>query len=151
MFHFSRRSSLASIPGTNHSRIRNDTLASIFANGFPYSTKLSGHRSCVNALAFSSRDGRFLASGGDDLAIHLWDFHQDDVKTSASSFRGPKGNIFCLAFSATNRYLGGTDENILKYDMNHFGSHMNTISKDLPDQTFREHLVRPIRPKQQST
>lgn len=29
--------------------------------------KLEAHKSCVNALAFSSGDGRFLASGGDGM------------------------------------------------------------------------------------
>jgi len=32
--------------------------------GILYRT-LEAHRSCVNALAFSSKEGRFLASGGD--------------------------------------------------------------------------------------
>ncbi|KAF8158181.1 WD40-repeat-containing domain protein [Crassisporium funariophilum] len=81
--------------------------------------KLEAHTSCVNALAFSSGDGRFLASGGDDLRICLWDFHQDDIKSPSIALRGPKGNIFCLEFSANNRYLfsGGTSETVLKYDI----------------------------------
>ncbi|KAK0441633.1 WD40 repeat-like protein [Armillaria borealis] len=61
------------------SRSRSQILESIFYKGLPYSRKLSAHTSCVNYLAFSSNGARFLASGGDDLDIHIWDFHQDDI------------------------------------------------------------------------
>ncbi|KAJ3534353.1 hypothetical protein NMY22_g6964 [Coprinellus aureogranulatus] len=53
------------------------------------SRRLSSHTSCVNALAFSSGDGQFLASGGDDLRVKLWDFHQDDVKSPSHELVGP--------------------------------------------------------------
>lgn len=71
--------------------------------------KLQGHRSCVNALAFSSGDGQWLASGGDgwlfrsniamlalithkDLAVQLYDFHQQDIKKPSCSFLGHRVN-----------------------------------------------------------
>ncbi|KAF8967182.1 WD40 repeat-like protein [Flammula alnicola] len=103
--------------------------------------KLEGHRSCVNALAFSSGDGRFLASGGDDLRILLWDFHQDDVKSPSYILRGPKGNIFCLDFSATNRFIysAGTCERIYKYDIAHLGNSVTPANYSSPDHIFREH------------
>lgn len=71
---------------------------------------LTGHTSCVNALAFSNGDGRFLASGGDgaelsstaqksselkslpclpDLRIQLFDFQREDLNHPSWSFVGP--------------------------------------------------------------
>ncbi|KAF5382441.1 hypothetical protein D9615_002712 [Tricholomella constricta] len=140
--HHATHPSSASVVGFNHRRIlRKEIMNSIFANGFPYSSKLSAHTSCVNALAFSSSDGRFLASGGDDFRTCIWDFHQEDVTTPVASLRGPRGNIFTLAFSATNRYLysGGTDETVLKYDVSSFGSHLDTGTTKDPVRTFRAH------------
>ena len=69
--------------------------------------KLTQHTSCVNALAFSPDDGRWLASGGDgefptevlvkgvpyfsaDRQILLWDFHQDNLRYPSASFSGPR-------------------------------------------------------------
>jgi WD repeat-containing protein 22 len=70
--------------------------------------KLIGHSSCVNALAFSSGEGRWLASAGDgksllpywhrykwspsshiDRVVKLWDLHQEDVSVPSCSFTGP--------------------------------------------------------------
>ncbi|KAF9464101.1 WD40 repeat-like protein [Collybia nuda] len=144
MFHQSKRSSLASVSVIDRfefGNTREDAVRALLENSFPYSKKLSGHSSCVNALAFSTGDGRFLASGGDDMQIQIWDFHQDNVNVPSCSFRGPRGNIFSLEFSATNRYLysGGTDETVLKYDISHFGSYLDATSVRSPLQTFREH------------
>ncbi|KAF8895628.1 WD40-repeat-containing domain protein [Infundibulicybe gibba] len=123
----SHRKTSFAVPGRSafrHGQTRSEMLASMLARGFPYSSKLTAHTSCVNALTFSSGDGRFLASGGDDLNILLWDFHQDDVKTPSYCFHGPRGNVFTLAFSAHNRFLlsGGTDETVLKYDIGRMDS-----------------------------
>ncbi|KAG6872016.1 hypothetical protein C0995_013894 [Termitomyces sp. Mi166 len=59
-------------------------------------SKLAAHTSCVNALAFSSGEGRFLASGGDDFRIYLWDFHQEDVTTPIYTLHGPKDGRILL-------------------------------------------------------
>ncbi|KAK2465717.1 hypothetical protein APHAL10511_002261 [Amanita phalloides] len=101
--------------------MRRSSAASIHAllnNGFPFSTPLSAHNSCVNALAFSN-DGRFLISAGDDLQLRLWLFHQDDVCAPGPKCLGPRSNIFTIAISPSNRYIysGGTDSIILKYDI----------------------------------
>ncbi|KIL68001.1 hypothetical protein M378DRAFT_191493 [Amanita muscaria Koide BX008] len=104
---------------------RREYLSSILSKGFPYSRKLIAHTSCVNALVFS-RDGRFLVSGGDDMQLRLWDFHQDNVTSPSCMCVGPKSNVFALAVSASNRYIysGGTDETVLKYDIAYFDSGM---------------------------
>lgn len=42
-------------------------------------TALQAHHSCVNALSFSKHDGgRYLASGGDDKRVLLWDTARPD-------------------------------------------------------------------------
>ncbi|KAH9931682.1 WD40 repeat-like protein [Epithele typhae] len=84
--------------------------------GLPYSKKLSAHTSCVNSLAFS-KEGRWLASAGDDPYIHLWDFNQ-------KAFTGPRSNVFTVAFSASGQYLysGDTQDIIYQYDLLHMSS-----------------------------
>ncbi|KAF9533088.1 WD40-repeat-containing domain protein, partial [Crepidotus variabilis] len=107
----------------------------------PYSRRLSAHKSCVNALKFSCGEGRFLASGGDDLGICLWDFYQDDVKQPSYTLRGPTRNIFTLEFSANNKYLlvGGSSDVVLKYDVATLGSSVESFNRLLPDQTYHHH------------
>lgn len=51
---------------------RSALVASRFASGFQYHTPLRAHYACVNALAFSAGDGTWLASGGDDKRVLLW-------------------------------------------------------------------------------
>ncbi|KAF5380662.1 hypothetical protein D9757_007048 [Collybiopsis confluens] len=73
--------------GLPTSRVRPFTS---FDQGFLYSTKLNAHSSCINALVLSKASARFLASGGDDLRIQLWDFHQEDVVAPCHTFVGPR-------------------------------------------------------------
>lgn len=88
-------------------------LVCIYQN---HARTLNAHTSCVNALAFSSLDGRFLASGGDgasvccspaelhdhgfciDLNINLWDLHEERVSTPCCSFKGPIVILACPNF-----------------------------------------------------
>ncbi|KAF9645772.1 WD40 repeat-like protein [Thelephora ganbajun] len=100
--------------------IKEKTLRNLLDAGFAYSrSSLLGHSSCVNALAFSNGDGRFLASGGDDLKIQLFDFQQEDLNHPSWSFVGPTTNIFSLAFSANNTHLycGTTGRKLYQYDL----------------------------------
>lgn len=87
--------------------------------GFPYSRKLTAHKSCVNYLAFSRHGGRWLASAGDDFRVLLWDFGEEDLLRPGHVFAGPSGNVLALDFSAMNQFLysGGADNIILKYDV----------------------------------
>ncbi len=86
---------------------------------------LGGHTSCVNSLALSRHDGRYLASGGDDREIHIRDLFVDLSKRSQTVpiaiLKGHQSNIFSLAWSANNRYLfsAGNDSQILYYDVEH--------------------------------
>jgi WD repeat-containing protein 22 len=99
----------------------------MLAGGFPYSRNLRAHSSCVNALAFR-KDGRFLASAGDDLRIHLWDFHQDDLQSPSFTLQGPLGNVFALAWSSSGNtlYSSGIDHRILIHDISTIGSGKTT-------------------------
>lgn len=47
------------------------SLAASQYSHLDHTTALSAHHSCVNALAFS-KDGRWLASGGDDMELRVW-------------------------------------------------------------------------------
>ncbi|KAJ4465826.1 WD40-repeat-containing domain protein [Lentinula edodes] len=114
------------------------TSSTFFDYGFHYSTKLRAHSSCINALALSSNGGRFLASGGDDLDVHLWDFHQEDINKPCHTLVGPRNNIFCLEFSCSNQFLfaGGTDTIVHQYDVSRL--EIGPLSK-LPMKMVPEH------------
>ncbi|KAL1676900.1 WD40-repeat-containing domain protein [Schizophyllum commune] len=104
------------LPRHRRSTLRDDPL---LRNGFPYHQRLRAHSSCVNALAFSTYDGgRYMASGGDDLKVQIWDFHRQDQREPSCSMEGALANIFNIAFSATNKYVfsGGADDRIMQYD-----------------------------------
>ena len=67
---------------------------------------LRAHHSCVNALALS-HDGRWLASGGDDLRVLL-----HDVDALADGPKGASGgaqsNIFSVAWTCDDRVRSST-------------------------------------------
>ncbi|KAF7316237.1 WD40 repeat-like protein [Mycena indigotica] len=120
-------------------RQRRHHIDTLIATGFPYSIKLDKHLSCVNTLAFSSSNGRFLASGGDDLDIHIWDLYEDHLRAPCHTLTGHYKNIFQLKFSAHDRYLysGGVDNMVLQYDVSTMGLRGKISS--LAHQVFREH------------
>lgn len=116
---------------TSAIQTRQALVRRLFEDGFPYVHEVRGHRSCVNALAFSRGTGQWLASGGDDMRIHVRDVLDYDVDRSAhpeaSTYRtyekllGPTSNIFSLSWSAGNTrlYSGGNDHNVFSYDMHY--------------------------------
>ena len=65
------------------------------------SKDLKAHFGCVNALGFS-KNGEFLASGGDDRRILVWDVAKTlcDNKTPNSVMKGThESNVFCVDFN----------------------------------------------------
>ena len=65
-----------------------------------YSKDLKAHFGCVNALAFS-KNGKFLASGGDDRRILIWDMAKTlcGAKKPNKSMKGcHESNVFCIDF-----------------------------------------------------
>lgn len=98
-------------------------------NGFKYLHQVKGHRSCVNALAFSRDAGQWMASGGDDLRVlvrDLFDFDEERPGPETSSYHtthrlfGHFSNIFSLSWSSGNKHLvsGAGDSQVLVYDVN---------------------------------
>ncbi|CAF1285891.1 unnamed protein product [Adineta steineri] len=81
-----------------------------------------GHSGCVNALDFSS-DGLFLASGGDDKRVLIWNmgetlFNQTNyspIVLNATHL----SNIFSIKFDNQNKRIisAGNDEQILVHDI----------------------------------
>lgn len=77
--------------------------------------KLRSHDSCVNAVAFSSNDGRWLATGGDGLCtpvlpklslliephlswldrrLLIWDLWQENIEKPVHTFLGANVRSF---------------------------------------------------------
>ncbi|GAC99738.1 hypothetical protein PHSY_007341 [Pseudozyma hubeiensis SY62] len=92
---------------------------------FRYRESFAGHTSCVNALAISRGQGRWLASGGDDKKIHVRDLFVDLRHCGQTMplliLKGHQSNIFSLDWSAENKFLfsTGNDSQILYYDVEH--------------------------------
>jgi WD40 repeat protein/tRNA A-37 threonylcarbamoyl transferase component Bud32 len=74
-----------------------------------------GHEGPIRSVAFSP-DGRWLASGGDDKAIRIWDMAAGQT---ARILHGHTGQVGSLAFSANGRWLAsaGEDKTIRVWDL----------------------------------
>lgn len=72
-----------------------------------YMDNLDGHDGWVNSVAYSA-DGRFLASGGADGIVRMW---QTDTWFSVAVLEGHTRPVTQIAFSSNGRYLvtGGLD------------------------------------------
>ncbi|GAA5903266.1 hypothetical protein JCM6882_008122 [Rhodosporidiobolus microsporus] len=111
-------------PSRPSTALRRSLVSSAYSSGFTTKTALSAHHSCVNALAISP-DGRWLASGGDDMRVLLWDANDGGVEGSGLAgeprgcYKGARSNIFSVAFSCDGKKLfsAGNDATILCFDL----------------------------------
>lgn len=89
---------------------------------------LGGHLGPITALAFT-KDGKRLASAGEDRLIQLW----DSTFTIGTRLEGHKDRVNCLAFERTGRYLfsGSDDKTILIWNIK-TGKVVKTISNEQP-------------------
>jgi serine/threonine protein kinase len=67
---------------------------------------LSAHRDWVQAVAFSA-DGKWLASGGADRSIRIWDIEKSVV---LGTLRGHEGAVNALAYSSDGKWLASAGD-----------------------------------------
>ncbi|MCB8944938.1 MAG: pre-peptidase C-terminal domain-containing protein [Ardenticatenaceae bacterium] len=86
---------------------------------------LTGHEGWVDDLAYSP-DGQWLASGGFDSSVFLWDISQvqefDDLANLIPTrLAGHSDNVSAVAFSPAGHYLasGSYDNTVLLHDLEH--------------------------------
>jgi WD40 repeat protein/energy-coupling factor transporter ATP-binding protein EcfA2 len=79
---------------------------------------LIGHYFSVDALCISP-DGRWLASGGFDNTVRLWDLTAADPSATPVVLRGHEGGVYTLAISPDGRWLasGSGDSTVRLWDL----------------------------------
>lgn len=69
----------------------------------------------VFSISFSP-DGKYIASGGMDSTINLWEVNgRREIKT----FKGHNGKVYSVSFSPSGKYIvsGGSDNEIKLWDI----------------------------------
>uniref|UniRef100_W8BY12 DDB1-and CUL4-associated factor 5 n=1 Tax=Ceratitis capitata TaxID=7213 RepID=W8BY12_CERCA len=84
-----------------------------------FKTDLRAHYGCVNAIEFSN-GGKYLASGGDDKRVLIWDIEKAIARHGRPRILQTEhtSNIFCLGFDRCNRIVlsGGNDDLVVAHD-----------------------------------
>ncbi|GAA5862389.1 hypothetical protein JCM8547_007625 [Rhodosporidiobolus lusitaniae] len=93
-------------------------ISSAYSSSFTAKKAHKAHHSCINALAVSS-DGRWLASGGDDLRVLVHDVSTDVAAEPKGCYRGARSNIFTLDFSCNGAkiFSAGNDAAVMCFDL----------------------------------
>lgn len=98
-------------------KIFNDRLK--FAQNL-YNKNFLAHYGCVNAIEFLN-GGQFLASGGDDRRVLLWNVHEalQGVGSPHAMRAQHVSNIFCLGYDSKNTKLfsAGNDDQVIVHDL----------------------------------
>eukprot|EP00993_Chasmostoma_nieuportense_P006981 NODE_766_length_1887_cov_20.698295_g713_i0.p1 GENE.NODE_766_length_1887_cov_20.698295_g713_i0~~NODE_766_length_1887_cov_20.698295_g713_i0.p1 ORF type:complete len:620 (+),score=135.06 NODE_766_length_1887_cov_20.698295_g713_i0:28-1860(+) len=90
------------------------------ALGLPYRRRLLGHHSCVNAIALSHCDARYLVSGSDDQRLAVWDMYDSNPNQKPLQYmHGHSGIILNAVWDMFNTHTlsCGTDETILRMNV----------------------------------
>lgn len=79
---------------------------------------LKGHTDTVEAVAVSA-DGKFIATGGLDSAVKLWDAATGKELRTYGGEKGHKGQVLCVGFSAQGDLLatGGADNTLRVWEV----------------------------------
>jgi len=92
-------------PSTLPPTRRTALLSSVYSSPFTSHSAYQAHHSCVNAIAISPGEGRWLASGGDDkrTLIHeaLSSDEQGTLGEPRAYYGGASSNIFTIDFDCT--------------------------------------------------
>ncbi|XP_075223771.1 DDB1- and CUL4-associated factor 5 [Lycorma delicatula] len=85
-----------------------------------YNKNFLAHYGCVNAIEFLN-GGQFLASGGDDRRVLLWNVQEalQGVGTPKAMRAQHVSNIFCIGYDSRNTRLfsAGNDDQVIVHDI----------------------------------
>lgn len=92
-----------------------------------YIGKLNGHATMVRSVALSP-DGRYAASGADDMLIRIWDIESGKC---LRELNGHSANVMSVAFSPDSRRVvsGSSDMSLKLWDLES-GNCMDTLRRD---------------------
>ncbi len=90
----------------------------LFSNDIPPYINIQGHQGSIYSVAFSP-DGKWIASGGKDNQIKIWDFTN---KREIITLRGHKHFVHTVLFSPDGKFLAtcGNDNIAIVWDLSTF-------------------------------